>query len=57
MEVHGVSAVKHVDAIIGVLGGVAVHDVHQHSQAQPVCLVDQVLQLVRRATAAAGLQP
>ena len=53
VEVHGVSAVKHVDAVVGVLGRVRVHDVHQHRQAQPVRLVDQVLQLVRGPEAAA----
>ena len=33
MEVHAVGAVKHVDAIVGVLAGVAVHNVDQHHQA------------------------
>ena len=35
VEVSRVAAVKHVDAIHGVLGGVGVHNVHQHHNAQP----------------------
>mmetsp|Transcript_12422 Transcript_12422/g.37369 ORF Transcript_12422/g.37369 Transcript_12422/m.37369 type:complete len:439 (-) Transcript_12422:393-1709(-) len=54
VEVHGLSAVEHVDAVVGVLAGVAVHDVHQHHQPQPVSLVDHRLQLVRGAAPATG---
>ena len=43
MEVHAVRAIKHVDTIIGVLAGMAVHNVNQHNQAQPVRLVDKSL--------------
>mmetsp|Transcript_8241 Transcript_8241/g.15658 ORF Transcript_8241/g.15658 Transcript_8241/m.15658 type:complete len:572 (-) Transcript_8241:563-2278(-) len=46
-----VRAVEHVDAVQDVVGGVAVHDVHQHHQSVPMGLVDQVLELVRRAAA------
>lgn len=33
MEVHAVGAIKHVDAVIGVLAGMTVHNVNQHNQA------------------------
>ena len=56
VEVHAVCSVKHVDPIVGVLAGVAVHDVHQHDHAQPVGLVDHRLELVRGSKSAAGLQ-
>lgn len=56
MEVHGLSAIKHVDAVVGVLGRVAVHNVHQHDHPQPVRLVDHELQLIRRPAPAACLQ-
>lgn len=51
-----VGAVEHVDAVVGVLRRVAVHDVHEHHQAQPVRLVDERLQLVGRAGAAGGAE-
>ena len=56
VEVHGLGPVKHVDAVVAVLAGVAVHNVHEHQQAQPVRLINQGLELVRRAKPAAGLQ-
>ena len=56
VEVHAVRAIKHVDAVVGVLAGVAVHDVNEHHQAQPVGLVNQSLQLIWSAKPAAGLQ-
>ena len=55
MEVHAVSAIKHVDAIIGVLAGVAVHNVNEHNQTKPVSLVNQGLQLIRCSKPAASL--
>jgi pyruvate/2-oxoglutarate dehydrogenase complex dihydrolipoamide acyltransferase (E2) component len=44
-------AVEHVDAVVGVLRRVAVHNVHQHHHAQAVRLVDERLELVGRAAA------
>lgn len=55
MEVHAVSAIKHVDAIIGVLAGMAVHNVNEHNQTQPVGLINQGLQLIRGPKPAASL--
>ena len=55
MEIHPVCAVKHADAVIGVLAGMAVHDVNQHNQSQPVSLVHQGFQLIRGSKPAAGL--
>lgn len=43
MEVHAIRAIKHADAIIGVLAGMAVHNVNEHHKAQPVCLIDKGL--------------
>jgi hypothetical protein len=43
VEVHVVGAVEEVEAILRVLGGVRVDDVHQHVHAQPVGLVDHRL--------------
>ena len=45
---------EHVDAVVGVLGRVAVHDVHQHHHAQAVRLVDHRLELVGGAAARGG---
>ena len=56
MKIHAVSAVKHVDAIIGVLAGMAVHNVNEHDQAKPVSLINQGLQLIRCSKPAASLQ-
>ena len=56
MEVHGISAIKHVDAIVCVLGGMAVHDVHDDHHAQPMRLVHESLELIRRSKATACLQ-
>ncbi len=56
VEVHAVCAIKHVDAIIGVLAGVAVHNVNEHHQTEPVSLVNKSLQLIWSAKSAAGLQ-
>ena len=56
MKVHAVGAIKHVDAIIGVLAGVAVHNVNEHNQTQPVSLIHQGLQLIRCPKSAASLQ-
>jgi hypothetical protein len=39
MEVLAVRAVEHVEAVLRVLGGVRVDDVHEHGQAQAVGLV------------------
>ena len=44
VEVAAVSAVKHVEAVHGVLGRVAVHDVEQHHETSSVCGVNQPLQ-------------
>mmetsp|Transcript_34329 Transcript_34329/g.87789 ORF Transcript_34329/g.87789 Transcript_34329/m.87789 type:complete len:515 (+) Transcript_34329:637-2181(+) len=54
VEVHAVGAIKHVDAVHDVLGGMAVHDVHQHHQAHAVRLVDHGLELVGGAAARRG---
>ncbi len=56
VEVHAVCAIKHVDAVVGVLAGMAVHNVDEHHQAEPVSLVNKSLQLIRGAKPAAGLQ-
>lgn len=56
MKVHTVGAIKHVDAVIGVLAGVAVHNVNEHHQTKPVGLVNQGLQLIRCSKPAASLQ-
>ena len=56
MEVHAVCAIKHIDAIVGVLAGMAVHNVNEHHQAEPVSLVNKCLQLIWSAEPAAGLQ-
>jgi hypothetical protein len=55
VEIASVGAVKHVDAVVGIFAGVAVHDVHQHQQAQPVGFVNHRLQLVRCPKPAACL--
>ena len=55
MEVHAVSAIKHVDAIVGVLAGMAVHNVYEHNQAKPVSLIHQRLQFVGRSKPATSL--
>ncbi len=55
VEIHAVCAIKHVDAVVGVLAGVAVHNVNEHYQAQPVGLVHKSLQLIWSAEPAAGL--
>ena len=55
MEIHAVRAVKHADAVIGVLAGMAVHNVNQHDQSQPVSLVHQGFQLIGGSKPAAGL--
>ena len=55
VEIHAVCAIKHVDAIVGVLTGVTVHDVHQHHQTQAMCLINHGLQLIRGTTTTAGL--
>ena len=55
VEVHAVCAIIHADAVIGVLAGMAVHNVNQHNQAQPVRLVYQRLQLIWASKPAAGL--
>ena len=39
VEVHAVCTIKHVDAVVGVLAGMAVHNVNEHNQSQPVGLV------------------
>jgi len=56
VEVHAVCAIKHIDAIVGVLAGMAVHDVNEHHQPEPVGLVNKSLQLIWSAESAAGLQ-
>ncbi len=56
VEVHAVGAIKHVDAVVGVLAGMAVHNVNEHHQAEPVSLVNKSLQLIWSAKSAAGLQ-
>ncbi len=56
MEIHGIRAIKHVDAVIGVLGGVRVHNVHEHKQAQAMCLINQELQLIRGSKATGRLR-
>ena len=56
MEVHAVCAIKHVDAIVGVLAGVAVHNVNQNHQSQSVGLIHKSLQLIWSAKSATGLQ-
>lgn len=56
VEVHAVCAIKHVDAIVGVLAGMAVHNINEHHQAEPVGLVNKSLQLIWSAKPAAGLQ-
>ena len=56
VEVASVCAVKHVDAVVGVLAGVAVHNIHENQQAQPVSLVDQRLQLIWASKSAACLR-
>ena len=55
MEVHPVCAVKHADAVIGVLAGVTVYNVNEDDNAKPVSLVYQGFQLVRAPKPAAGL--
>mmetsp|Transcript_10693 Transcript_10693/g.29307 ORF Transcript_10693/g.29307 Transcript_10693/m.29307 type:complete len:435 (+) Transcript_10693:1707-3011(+) len=49
MEVHAVCAVEHVDAIHGILGGMAVDNVHEHHHAEPVGFINEGLQVVRGA--------
>ena len=53
-EVLVVGAVQVVQALALVGTGVAVHHVQQHGDAQAVGLVDQVLQVLRRAVAVGG---
>lgn len=52
VEEAGVGAVEAVQAVLRVLGGVAVHHVQQHHNAHGVGHVDQLLQLVGGAVAA-----
>ena len=51
VEVPAVGPVPHVDAVVRVLRGVRVHDVHQDHQAEAVRLVDHRLEFVGRAAA------
>ena len=39
-------SVEHVEPVVDVLGGVAVHDVEHHVDPHPVRLVHQVLQVL-----------
>ena len=48
VEEAAIGAVELVQSVDGVLAGVTVHHVQQHGDAAPMCLVDQLLQLVRR---------
>lgn len=53
MEETGVGSIKEVQAILGVLGGMAVNHVQQHHDAHRMSHIDQFLQLVRGTVAAA----
>lgn len=53
VEEAGVGPVELVEAVQGVLGGVGVHHVEQHVDAQLVGPVDELLQLAGGAVAAA----
>lgn len=55
MKVLPIGAVKHADAIVGVLAGMTVHNVNEHDNAQPVGLVHQGFQLVRASKPTTGL--
>ena len=54
MEELPLSAVEHVDALGCVLHRMGMHDVQQHADAQPVRLVDQILEVLRAAKPAGG---
>ena len=54
VEEARVGAVEAVQAVLRVLGGVAVDDVQQHHDAHGVGHVDQLLQLIRGAVPTAG---
>lgn len=55
MEETRSGAIKAVQAILSVLGGVAVDDIQQHHDAQWMSHVDQLLQLVRSPVAATNM--
>lgn len=56
VEEAGVGAIEEVQAVLCVLGGVAVDHVQQHRDAHGVSHVDQLLQLIRGSVAAADRQ-
>lgn len=56
VEETGVGPIEEVQAVLCVLGGVAVDHVQQHRDAHGVSHVDQLLQLIRGSVAAADRQ-
>lgn len=56
VEVHAISAIKHVDAVVRVLTGMTVNNVHQHNETHAVSLINQGLQLLWGTTATGHLQ-
>ena len=55
VKIAAVGSVELVQSVDGVLGGVAVNDVQQHHDAQPVRAVDEFFQLFWRAVATVTL--
>jgi len=54
MEVLMIRSVEPVQSLVDVLDGMAVHDVEQHQQPQPVGGVDQFLEVFRRSEPGRG---
>lgn len=55
VEVHALCTIKACDSIIHIPGRVGVDHVDEHHHAQPMCFINQRLQLVWRSTSAAYL--
>lgn len=56
VEVLVISAIKLVEAIEHVLGGVTVDHIEEHNNTHAVCRVDELLQVFRWSVAAAGCE-
>jgi len=56
VEVAGIGAIEHVEAVHDVLGSVAVYDVQEHRDAHTVSRVYQLLQFLRCAVTTGEIQ-
>ncbi|KAG5296014.1 hypothetical protein I7I50_08969 [Histoplasma capsulatum G186AR] len=54
VEIQIIRPVKHIQPVQHILGCMAMHHIQQHHQPQAMCGVDELLQLLWRAVAAAG---